>query len=484
MKKITFLFSFLLFGAVASAQCISADQYPTAPVVSDNDGSVQEITTCNYGGEYSVINGLIIGNNYQFTATGAAGNFITITDGSNTVIASGASPVSINSITLTSVRFHIAVDAACATDMACHTTSVQCTSPTCVPPPPPANDNLASAIAIACGNNYAGDTTLATLDEDSAPDGFGTDMDSPNVWYSFTGSGAAQTVTLDLCTASYDTSVAVYTGTTGNLTIIAGNDDGCGIQSTVSFASNGTSTYYIAVEGYNPTSIGTFSMGVSCSAVNPPAVANQTCATALAINVNGSTTNSNNSFGDVASSQPTCDTFGTIQDVWFSFVAPASGTVDCLLTNTTMTSGNFAVYSGACGGLTEVAGSCNSNITTSATESLTGLTAGNTYYVQAWSSAAEQGTFSIVLSDPTASADSFDTNSFRVYPNPVRNVLNLSYSTEISSVAVYNMLGQEVLSKALNAAQSQLDMSSLSSGNYIVKVNVDGLTKTIKVVKQ
>lgn len=82
------------------------------------------------------------------------------------------------------------------------------------------------------------------------------------------------------------------------------------------------------------------------------------------------------------------------------------------------------------------------------------------------------------------SATSFDADSFKVYPNPVKNILNLSYTTEISSVAVYNLLGQEVLSKNLNAAQSQLDMSNLSAGTYIVKVNVDGLVKAIKVVKQ
>jgi len=89
-----------------------------------------------------------------------------------------------------------------------------------------------------------------------------------------------------------------------------------------------------------------------------------------------------------------------------------------------------------------------------------------------------------VLCGASLSATSFDAASLKVYPNPVKNVLNLAYTTEISSVAVYNMLGQQVLSKTLNAAQSQLDMSNLSIGAYIVKVNCDGLNKTIKVVKE
>jgi hypothetical protein len=112
-----------------------------------------------------------------------------------------------------------------------------------------ANDNFANAEPISCGSNYAGTTATATLDEDSAPDGFGADMDAPNVWYSYTGSGSAETITLNLCNSSYDTSVLIYTGSSGNLTLVAGNDDdntcGAGLttRSRVSFTSDGTTTY-------------------------------------------------------------------------------------------------------------------------------------------------------------------------------------------------------------------------------------------------
>ncbi|WP_313807534.1 GEVED domain-containing protein [Flavobacterium sp.] len=86
--------------------------------------------------------------------------------------------------------------------------------------------------------------------------------------------------------------------------------------------------------------------------------------------------------------------------------------------------------------------------------------------------------------DATLSSSDFDVASFRAYPNPVKDVLNLSYSTEISSIEVFNMLGQKVITKELNLSQGQVDMSNLTSGNYMVKVTADGQTKTIKVVKQ
>ena len=355
---------------------------------------------------------------------------------------------------------------------------------------PATNDNLANAEPVSCGSSYSQTTVGATLDEDNAPDGFGADMDAPNLWYSFTGSGFSETVTLNLCNSSYDTSVLVYTGTSGNLTLVAGNDDDatCGtgltLRSRVNFTSDGSSTYLIAVEGYNVGSVGAFTMDVTCAGTNPPAVDNQTCATALAANIDGVDIGSDNSYGDVSPVQTSCDLFGSIQDVWFSFIAPVSGTVDCLLTPGTMTSANFTVYGGDCFALAETTTACNSNLIAATTESLTGLTAGNTYYVQVWSNAAEQGTFNLRLSDPSLGLSHFDSSSFKVFPNPVSNILNLSYDKEITNVSVFNLLGQEVMTKSLNSNLSQIDMSALSNGTYMIKVTADNEVKTIKIVKQ
>ena len=354
---------------------------------------------------------------------------------------------------------------------------------------PLANDNFENAISVSCGTTYSSSTATATLDEDSAPDGFGADMDSPNVWYSYTGSGPVQSVTLNLCNSSYDSSVLIYTGTSGNLALVAGNDDdstcGTGLttRSRVTFTSDGVSTYYIAVEGYNVSNVGAFNMEVTCNSVTPPAVLNQNCASALAVAVDGTNVVSDNSFGDSSSVQPSCDLFGVIQDVWFSFVAP-SVSVDCLITNGTMTSSNFNIYSGDCAILTAVTSTCNSNLTTPTTESLLGLTVGNTYYVQVWSNASEQGTFTLKLSNATLSTNAFNLAAFSFYPNPVKNTLNLSYSENISDVSVYNLLGQQVIAKAVNANQSQIDMSHLTSGTYMVKVSANNQVKTIKVIKE
>jgi hypothetical protein len=53
----------------------------------------------------------------------------------------------------------------------------------------------------------------------------------------------------------------------------------------------------------------------------------------------------------------------------------------------------------------------------------------------------------------------------------------------ISAVSVFNLLGQEVMTKSSNNL-TQVDMSTLASGTYLVKVTSDNQVKTIKINKR
>lgn len=90
----------------------------------------------------------------------------------------------------------------------------------------------------------------------------------------------------------------------------------------------------------------------------------------------------------------------------------------------------------------------------------------------------------IICSQALGTDDFTTISKVSAYPNPVKNVLNLSYSQDISDVAVFNLLGQKVLSKKVNATESQIDMSDLTHGTYLVKVTVNNETKTIKLIKE
>lgn len=75
--------------------------------------------------------------------------------------------------------------------------------------------------------------------------------------------------------------------------------------------------------------------------------------------------------------------------------------------------------------------------------------------------------------------------SLKYYPNPVKNIFNVSANQDILSLDFYNLAGQNILSKKFDSKEVSIDLSSLTAGNYIARVNYkDGSSKTIKVVKQ
>ncbi|GGD34674.1 hypothetical protein GCM10011343_25700 [Flavobacterium orientale] len=90
--------------------------------------------------------------------------------------------------------------------------------------------------------------------------------------------------------------------------------------------------------------------------------------------------------------------------------------------------------------------------------------------------------FKLII-DNTLSTGGFDLTNFSAYPNPVKDVFNFTYTSTISDLVIYNLLGQQVLATKPNATQGQVDMSSFPNGTYLVKVTSENQTKTIKVIK-
>ncbi|WP_179335421.1 T9SS-dependent choice-of-anchor J family protein [Winogradskyella costae] len=80
--------------------------------------------------------------------------------------------------------------------------------------------------------------------------------------------------------------------------------------------------------------------------------------------------------------------------------------------------------------------------------------------------------------------DVINEAAFTYYPNPVNNTLTLNAQKSIENIVVYNMLGQQVLRTTPNNITNELDMSGLSIGTYFVKVTIESVTQTIRVIKQ
>ena len=84
----------------------------------------------------------------------------------------------------------------------------------------------------------------------------------------------------------------------------------------------------------------------------------------------------------------------------------------------------------------------------------------------------------------TLGVDEFDSNTFKVYPNPVSHLLNLKYSKVISNVKVFNLIGQEVFDKNINTTSTSIDMEKFANGTYFINVSSNDGSKTIKIVKE
>lgn len=88
-----------------------------------------------------------------------------------------------------------------------------------------------------------------------------------------------------------------------------------------------------------------------------------------------------------------------------------------------------------------------------------------------------------ILVDVNLSNGDFDLANFSYYPNPVNDVLTVSYNNVISEITAYNLLGQEVLQSKPEAIIGTLDMSKLSKGTYMIKVTSEDRVKTVKVIR-
>lgn len=78
---------------------------------------------------------------------------------------------------------------------------------------------------------------------------------------------------------------------------------------------------------------------------------------------------------------------------------------------------------------------------------------------------------------------SFSTPSFNFSPNPVADKLKVSCAKPLTSIEVYNELGQKLYATKLNEKEVSIDMSSFNSGIYLVQAHAENDSKSFKVLK-
>ena len=74
-----------------------------------------------------------------------------------------------------------------------------------------------------------------------------------------------------------------------------------------------------------------------------------------------------------------------------------------------------------------------------------------------------------------------------IYPIPFNNLLNIESldMKQIQSIAIYDGLGKEILTlNGNNQNAINMDMSKINKGIYFLKLNIDGVTYTSKIIKE
>lgn len=89
-------------------------------------------------------------------------------------------------------------------------------------------------------------------------------------------------------------------------------------------------------------------------------------------------------------------------------------------------------------------------------------------YIRIFNQALTTSQVSSLYANPALSNNVAEINNFKfnLYPNPASDILNIEFNEAIKSVEIYSLQGQKVL----ETNQTEINISNLASGMYIVKV--------------
>ncbi|WP_264522355.1 T9SS type A sorting domain-containing protein [Flavobacterium sp. N1994] len=94
------------------------------------------------------------------------------------------------------------------------------------------------------------------------------------------------------------------------------------------------------------------------------------------------------------------------------------------------------------------------------------------------------GGFLASFTQPALSATQFELEkNISFYPNPTKGVLNIKATSLITKIAIYDMLGNEILTQ--NSNSETIDLSVFTSGIYFSKIYLEnGVVATKKIIKE
>lgn len=355
----------------------------------------------------------------------------------------------------------------------------------------PTNDNICNAIPLTVGEISTGDayTTVYATTQTDEPAGscwFDGDGVDNSVWFGFEATATNMTISTDYEGGTMtDTQFSVYADPTdcadaSTLGAEIGCDEDSGDIGLLSYLEltglTVEDTYYIQVDGYGGEE-GTFGISVI---ITPPA--NDECDAAIELLV-GDSFDENAIESTLFGATEDYD----VADVWFSVTVPDSGnlTIETGPAAGSTMDDTYMYLFEACGE-DYIDADDNNGEGNFSKLTLTGQTPGDNLIIAVVKdiSSPELDAFMVSAYDHTIGIADATIKGFAMYPNPVEDVLNLNAQNTIDAVSIYNLLGQEVLNATPSATETQINMSNLPTGAYIVKVQAGEQVGSYNLIKE
>ncbi|MBL0357411.1 MAG: fibronectin type III domain-containing protein [Chitinophagaceae bacterium] len=334
--------------------------------------------------------------------------------------------------------------------------------------------------ASACGTAFEPNETLATAAAitsgvtNSAAITTATDID----YFKITTTGTNNIVYNLVGPSGVDFDMTIYNSAGTQI----GSGAGSTATETVSLTSQAAGTYYIKVFGYSGANSAT------CYTIKATATAVSTsCASTYDNSTNGTATGAaqiplNTNVTGLLSPSGDND--------YYKFVITTGGTITLTLT-TLPADYDLRLYSS--NGTTQVGISQNGSTTS---ETINYTAAAGTYYARVYGyNNANNATscYTLKVATGTATKPGADVPVYSskklltVYPNPVQDKLNINLTgyEGVAEIRLFDVNGRQVAAQRTAQVNSQMDISKLAKGIYLVKVyTASGEVLNIKVVKQ
>ena len=140
------------------------------------------------------------------------------------------------------------------------------------------------------------------------------------------------------------------------------------------------------------------------------------------------------------------------------------------LSNLVVSGSNIQWYSGATGGT-----SLSSN---------TALVNGTTYYASQTINGCESPVRLAVTVQQQLSVPTNQKKSFTYAPNPVKDILTIQANENLKWVSIINIMGQIISTQIFDQELVRLDMTSVPTGTYFIKIQGENNQSTFKVIKE